>query len=156
LVVVSVAALMIILHLQRTPTFYLSKRFYRFEKYRPKITLYGLYIIPIGALLINGSLITFFVSYIYLTRSYQEFISMTALLLPHGINESLALLIAAALGLAYLKILSPLILNRKWQTATRKAKLMLHSKVTWIFLVIIALLVVFSGFIEAMLTLLFS
>ena len=128
--------------------------FRRLEARRPKITLYGIYIVPIGALVINGFLVSLFTAYIFLDMGMSQFVNVAMLLLPHGINELIALLIASSLGLSYIKILSPLIIKRKWEECIKTGKELLGSKVTLFFIVVIALLVLFSGFLEGALGLL--
>lgn len=151
LMLVIVSTVLIMIHISKTPTFFITKRFRSLEKHRPKITLFGLYMVPVGALLINGFLISLFVTYVLLNSGFSSFVSIILLLLPHGVSELLALLFASSLGLAYLKILSPIILKKKWSLCTKTGKKLLTSRVTLLVIAIVAILVVFSGFIEGML-----
>jgi len=127
------------------------KRFDRFqniEERRPRITLFGIYIVPIGALLVNSFLISMFATYVLMNMGYNYFVNVVMLLLPHGINEIVALLMASSIGLAYIKILSPFILARRWDDCIKLGKSMLKSRVTFFFMTLIAILVVFSAFLE--------
>jgi hypothetical protein len=152
LMLVIIASVMIMmLVLGRRATFEKSWRFKRFgtiERRRPRITLFGIRIVPVGALLINGFLIAMFATYVLLGMGYDYFVDVVMLLLPHGINEVVALVIASSVGLAYIRILSPFILARRWDDCTMLGKSMLKSRVTFFFMTLIAILVVFSGFLE--------
>jgi uncharacterized membrane protein SpoIIM required for sporulation len=104
--------------------------------------------LPIGALLINSFLISFFIVYVYLSRGYDQFIQSIQILSMNGITEMLALVLAATLGLAYVKILEPLILERKWKEAIQVGKKMVFSKTSLYIFIFIAILVVFSAYAE--------
>lgn len=148
---VVVASILILLHISKTPTYLFTKKFRRFEKHRPKITLFGLYIIPVGALLVNSFLLSLFAMYVLLNFSFEKFVEVAYLLVPHGINELIALLLASSLGLSYLQILSPLILSKRWKKCVEVGKSLLRSNVTLFFVAVIAILIVFSGFLEGLL-----
>lgn len=132
------------------------KRHAIFEKHHPRITLMGLYILPLGALFVNGFLIVLFSTYVLLNYGQEKFITTIMLLAPHGINEIAALFLSSSLGLAYLEILSPLILKRKWSKAIKRGKELLKSKITFIFILLIVILVVFGAFVESILGFLLS
>lgn len=151
LLLVIVASVLIMVFVIKGRTRFRTWKFDRFRKFetrRPKITLYGIYIVPIGALMINGFLVSLFAVYIFLDAGMSHFIDVLMLLLPHGINELIALVLASSLGLSYIKILSPLILARRWDECIETGKKFLSSNVTLFFMIIIAILIVFSGFIE--------
>lgn len=154
LFLIIVASILMIFLVMRRKNFGFSSRPKIIERRHPKITLISLYMIPIGALIINGFLIGLFLTYIFLNYDFHKFIESFLLILPHGINEILALVLATSLSLTYIKILSPLILNRKWDACRKKGKELLVSKVTLFVVCLIAILVLFSGFIEGLLTLL--
>jgi uncharacterized membrane protein SpoIIM required for sporulation len=128
------------------------KRFRSFEKRRPKIILSALYIIPIGALTINGFLLSLFSTYVLLNYGKEKFLFAILLTFPHGINEILALLFATSLVLAYLQILKPIILRGNLKLAVKKIKNLIASRVTIFFTILIILLVLFSGVLEGILT----
>jgi uncharacterized membrane protein SpoIIM required for sporulation len=119
-----------------------------FEKHHPHVTLYSFYMLPIGALAINGFLISLFLSYSYLSFPTEKFITSFLLLLPHGFSELLALFIASSLGLVFIKKMRPYILSGEWPKAVGASKNMLRSRATIIIVIFIILLIFFSGFIE--------
>ncbi len=127
------------------------KRFNSLERHNPKITLYSAYMIPIGALMINGFLVSLFLTYALFNYGIEKATSAVILMVPHGMNEIMSLFIACSLGLAYLKILSPMIKKKQIDKSIKVGKALLLSKTTLIFIVLIAILVVFSGFVEGML-----
>jgi hypothetical protein len=147
LMITAVLLIMTIVLRKRRPTKFL-KRFGRIEERRPKMTLLSLYMIPVGTLLINGFLITLLLIYTLLNFGFQKFETLFLFLLPHGVNEILALLFSSSLGLAYLEVLKPYILSRQWEEAKKIGKQLLLSKTTLMVAVWIALLIIFSGFIE--------
>ncbi len=155
LLVVAASALMVFLIMRRKGSRF-SGRPRMIERRHPKITLISLYTIPIGALIINGFLIGLLLTYIFLNYGFDKFTTSVLLSLPHGINELLALFLATSLGLTYVKILSPLIINRKWDACRKKAKELLVSNVTLFVVFLIVLLTLFSGFVEGLLTLLIT
>lgn len=122
-------------------------KFRRMEE-RPKVTLFSLYMIPVGALVINGFLLSLLLAYTLLNFGFQKFEGLFLILLPHGINEILGLLFSSALGLAYLEVLKPYILNKKWDEAKKIGKQLLLSKTTATVAVWIIILIIFSGFLE--------
>jgi len=122
------------------------------ERHNPKITLFSAYMLPIGALLINGFLVNLFITYTLFTYGIEKTTSAVLLMVPHGVNELVALLIATSLGLSYLKILAPMIRRKQFGKAIKTGKALLKSKTTMLFIVLILLLVVFSGFVEGVLT----
>lgn len=146
LIVASTVFMMSIFLRKRKPRFF--NRFKNFEARRPKVTLYSLYIIPIGALIINGVLISILLTYGLLNFGYAAFIAAVLLIVPHGMTEILSLIFAASMGLAYLEVLKPYILKMRWNEAKKIGKQLLFSKTTLIFIIFIALLVVFSGILE--------
>jgi uncharacterized membrane protein SpoIIM required for sporulation len=148
LFLVIVASIVIITHISKTPEFILTKKFKTLRKYRPKIILTGLYMVPVGASLLNGFIISLLLTYVLLNFGFGGFTEIVLLLLPHGINELIALLFASSLGLAYLKILSPLILKEKWELCRKIGRNLLKSRVTLFVVLIVVLLIVFSGFLE--------
>jgi len=153
MLVVVVASVFILIQVSREPRGFKKrfKRFRRIEKRRPKITLFGLYMVPIGALLINGFLISMFATYIFLNYGLARFTEAVMLLVPHGINEIIALVLACSLGLSYLKIMKPLILKGRAKDAIKTGKLLLKTDTTFYIVVIILMLVIFSGFLEGVL-----
>jgi len=132
------------------------KKFKDIERQRPKIILSALYIIPLGALAINGFFLSLFFTYILLNFGKEKFLLALALTFPHGTIEILALLFASSLVLAYLKILKPIILKGNLKRAVKVAKRLLASRVTLFFIAIIILLLFFSGIIEGILALLLN
>jgi hypothetical protein len=124
------------------------RRFERAEKSRPKMILFSLYIIPIGSLITNGFPITLLLVYTLLNFGFQEFEKIFLFLIPHGMCEILGLLFSSALVLTYLKVLKPYILTKKWEEVKKISKKLLFSKTTVIFILLITLLIVFSGLIE--------
>lgn len=155
LLIVLATALMVFLIMRRKPSGF-SSRPRMMERRHPKITLASLYMIPIGALVINSFLIGFFLTYAFLNYGFNEFKTSVLLLVPHGINEMLALILATSLALAYIKILSPFVLSRRWDVCRKKVKELLLSNVTMFVVFLIILLTLFSGFVEGMLTLLIT
>jgi len=147
LMIISVLLIMSMVFRKRRPTKFL-KRFQGVEENRPKVTLFSLYIIPIGALIINGFLITLLLVYTLLNLGFQEFQTLFIFLLPHGINEILGLLFSSALGLAYLEVLKPYILSKQWEEAKKIGKQLLLSKTTLIVVIFVAILIIFGGFLE--------
>jgi uncharacterized membrane protein SpoIIM required for sporulation len=129
-------------------------KFKDIERRRPKIILSALYIIPVGALVINGFFLSLFSTYVLLNFGKEKFFIALALTLPHGTIEIIALLLASSLVLAYLKILKPTILKGNLKQAVKIAKKLLASQVTLFFVVLIILLLFFSGIMEGVLVLL--
>jgi uncharacterized membrane protein SpoIIM required for sporulation len=86
--------------------------------------------------------------YALLSVGFQYFKTLFLLLLPHGINEVFGLMLASSLGLAYLKVLKPYILKKQWKEAKKIGKQMLMSKTTLVIVILIALLIIFSGLLE--------
>ncbi|MFH0711357.1 MAG: hypothetical protein V1944_02155 [Candidatus Aenigmatarchaeota archaeon] len=125
-----------------------SKRFQVFEKHHPKVTMFSLYMLPIGALLINSFLIAFFLMYVYLSRGYDQLIQSLSVLSLNGITEMLALVLAASLGLSYVKVLEPFIMKRKWKESIGLGKKVVWSKTSFYVFVLIAILIVFSAYAE--------
>lgn len=152
LLVVIFASWFILTHISKTPEFLITKRFKKLKKHRAKIILSGLYMIPLGALLINGFLISLFITYVFLNFGFDVFIRVVFLLLPHGITESFALLLASSLGLAYLKILSPYILKGRWELCSKELKKLLTSGCSLFIISLVIILIVFSGFLEGILS----
>jgi len=153
MLLVVVAIILIITHIAKTPDYIITKKFRSLEKRRPKIVLSGLYMIPLGALLLNGFLLSLFIGYVWLSFGFNNFLTSLLLLLPHGIVELTALFLASSLGLTYLKILKPLILKERWEECGKIGKNLLISKTTLFIAVIIIILVVFGGFMEGTLSL---
>lgn len=153
LLLIVVASILIMFLIMRKRKYISYDRFGIMEKQHPRITLLSLYVIPIGALMINGFLLSLFVFYVLFNYGFDKFVTSMLLLLPHGINEILALFLASSLALSYIKILSPLILARKWNSCRKVGKELLSSRVTLFIITLIAILVLFSGFIEGALTL---
>lgn len=152
LLVIIFASWFILTNISKTPEFLITKKFRRLKKHRGKIILSGLYIIPLGSLLINGFLISLFVTYVFLNFGFDVFAKTLLLLLPHGITESSALLLASSLGFSYLKILSPYILNSKWNLCSKKLKKLLFSRCSLFVIFLIIILVLFSGILEGILS----
>jgi len=145
----AIAATFIILtQVARKKTYLFAKRFKNLEKSHPKMTLLSLYIIPIGALIINGFLISLFLTFVLLNNGFGNFTLILLKLSPHGIGELFALFLAASLGLSYIKILSPLILSKRWSLCIKESKKLFFSNVTIFYIFLIAVLVVFSGYLE--------
>lgn len=148
LLVVIVASLLILNHVSKTPEFAITKKLKFLEKRRPKIMLTGLYMVPLGALLVNSFLISLFITYVFLNFGFERFFTVVLLLLPHGITEVFALILASSLGLAYLKILSDLILKGKWKFCSKTLKELIGSRVTLLIIIFVIILVIFGGLIE--------
>jgi uncharacterized membrane protein SpoIIM required for sporulation len=153
-----VAILMIVVALLLIITMFLRKRkfhisyFRKYERENPKITLYSLYMIPIGALIINGALVSFFLTFIFLSQGIEKFSTALVLMMPHGVNEFIALILACSYGLAYIKLIKPLVLKRDWKGIVKMNKRVFYSQTTVIFIILIIIVVAFSGFIEGSLT----
>jgi len=152
LMLIIVAIILIIIYRSKTPTFLLSEKIKILQKYRPKMLLTGLYMIPVGVPMVNGFLVSFFITYTLLNFGFNRLVMALFLILPHGMNELLALLFASSLGLAYLKILSPFILQGKWNVCTRTGKQLLGSRVTIFVVILICILVIFGGLLEGYLS----
>jgi hypothetical protein len=156
MVVVIAASVFILIQISRRPRG-LSKRFRKFrniEKRRPSITLLGLYIVPVGALIINGFLVSMFAAYVYLSYGIERLADALMLLIPHGINEIVALVLACSLGLSYLRIIKPYIMKGDQKKAIKVGKMLLKNRTTLYILVLITILVIFSGILEGILSLL--
>ena len=125
-----------------------SNRFKSYERYHPKVTVFSLYMLPIGAILINSFLISLFLIFAYLNNGYQTFLLSVGALVPHGVNEIFALVLASSLGLSYVKILEPIIMKKKWEEAIKTGKQMVFSKTTLYIFIFIAILILFSAFLE--------
>jgi len=149
--IVAATVIMMVLIFKRRK--YQNRRFALFEKHHPKITLLSLYMVPIGALIVNGFSLSFFLTYGLLKLGFQVFTTSVLLTLPHGINEILGLLFATSLGLNYLDVLSPYIVRKQRAQAMRIGKKLLYSQTTFFVFVFIVILIIFSGFIEGNLTL---
>lgn len=145
------ASLLVLTQIAKRKTYLFARKFKMSEKRHPKITLLSLYMIPTGALIINGFLISLFLTFILLSNGFDKFVLILLKLSPHGVGELLALFLATALGLSYIKILSPLILSKKWNLCVKESKNLFLSWVTILFIFLIAVLVVFSGFVEGIL-----
>jgi uncharacterized membrane protein SpoIIM required for sporulation len=126
-------------------------RRFNIERNNPKITLFGLYIIPFGASLINGFFLSLFSIYILLNFGLEKFAIAVLLQYPHGIVEIPALILASSLALAYIEIVRPLVLKADWKKCVSKGKELIFSRVTLFFVIVILILIIFSGFIERML-----
>lgn len=146
LLVASSVFMMSLMLRRRRPKYF--KGFKNMEIRRPKVTLYSLYIIPIGALIINGALVSMILVYGLLNFGYSSFKTAFLLLLPHGMSEILSLIFASSIGLAYLEVLKPYILKRQWGKAREIGRKLLFSNTTLFVVVCIAILVIFSGYIE--------
>jgi hypothetical protein len=149
IILASVLIFSFVLRKKKAPKYF--KRFNNLERHNPKITLYSAYMIPIGALVINGFLVSLFLTYALFNYGIESAASALILMVPHGVNEIVALFIACSLGLAYLKIISPMIKKRQIDKSIKTGKSLLFSKTTLTFIVLIAILVVFSGFVEGVL-----
>ena len=155
-----VALLMIVVALVLIICMFIRRRntgilfFKRYEKENPRITLYSLYMIPIGALIINGALIFFFLTYILWSQGVENFSTALALMMPHGVNEFIALILVSSYGLVYIKMIKPFVLKRDWGSIKKTSKRLFFSQTTVVFIVIILILVVFSGVVEGSLSLL--
>ena len=154
LIVISLASVLIAIYIFRTPTFLVSKKFRNVEKHRPKITLIGLYMVPILAPFLNGFFNTLFVFYILLAYGFKNLQTVLFLILPHGISEIIALLLASSLGLAYLKILKPLILKKKWKKCIKIGKKLVKTKTTVFFITLILILAILGSSVEGLIALL--
>jgi uncharacterized membrane protein SpoIIM required for sporulation len=110
--------------------------------------------IPIGALVINGALISLFLTYVLLSSGFGTFSTAFALMIPHGVNEFVALVLASSYGLAYIHLIEPFVLKRNWKNITRTSRQFFFSQTTYVFIVLILVLIVFGGFIEGSLSVL--
>ncbi|MBS3055232.1 MAG: stage II sporulation protein M [Candidatus Aenigmarchaeota archaeon] len=128
--------------------FAFSNKFKSFERYHPKVTMFSLYMLPIGATFINSFLISLFLVFTYLSRGYDIFLLSVNALVPHGINEIFALILASSLGLSYVKILEPIIMKKRWEEAIKLGKQMVLSKTSFYVFLFIAILILFSAFLE--------
>jgi len=147
-IVVMVVGVLFIMFLMSKRRRFASNRFAAYEKHHPKMTLVSLYMIPVGAVFINSFLIGFLLAFAYLNFGFSEFAIIASSLFPHGINEILALLFASSLGLAYLKIIEPLVLKNKLNEAIQIGKKLIFSRTTFYILAFIIILILFSAFLE--------
>lgn len=154
MIVVIAASVFILVQISRRPP-KVSKRLKKFrdiEKKYPEITVAGLYIVPIGALIINGFIISMFATYVYLNYGITSFINAVMLMIPHGINEIVALVLACSLGMSYLKIMRPYIMKKNQKKAISIGKELLFSRTSLYMFVLIIILIVFSGLLEGMMS----
>lgn len=149
MLVVIGASVFILVQISRKPL--MIRKFKRFRE-PPKMTMFGLYIVPIGAMVLNGFLIAMFASYIYLAYGIESFTSAVVLMIPHGINEILALTLACSLGIASINAIKPYVMKGQSEKAIKVGKSILRSKATFYILIIIATLIVFSGMVESLLS----
>ena len=150
IVMASVFIFMFVLKKRRIPKSF--KKFSLIERHNPRITLYSAYIIPIGALVINGFLVNLFLTHALFSYGIERAIGAVILMMPHGVNELMALFMASSLGLAYLKILSPMIKRGQIDKSIALSKVLLTSNTTLFFIGFIALLIIFSGFLEGIIS----
>jgi uncharacterized membrane protein SpoIIM required for sporulation len=148
MILIVAGSVLILINVARTKKFFYANRFRSIERRHPQMTVKSLFMIPVGAMFINGFLISLFCTFVFLNSGYTKLLDLILLLLPHGINEILALFLASSLGLSYVKIMEPLILKKRWDEAIAVGKRMILSKVTLYVLIFIAILVVFGGFVE--------
>jgi len=125
-----------------------SNRFAAFEKHNPKVTLFSLYMIPIGALFINSFLISILLTYVYLSEGFQKLMQIFVAIFPNGISEILALILASSLALSYIKIIRQLILKNKMKEAIKVGKELIFSKTSLYIFIFIVILVVFAAYLE--------
>jgi hypothetical protein len=142
------ASVLILVNVTKTPTFLLTRRFRALRRYRSRAILIGLYLVPVGALLINGFLLTLFLTWVWLDLGWPSAQLALTLIIPHGMAELFALILAASLGLAYLEILTPLVRAERWQAAAQMGKELLTSRTTLFIGAIILTQLIFSGLIE--------
>jgi len=148
-VLMIIASIMLMMTLIfRRRKFYFSRKFEGFERHHTKVGLYSLYIIPIGALLINGFLLSLLLTFLLLNNGFSVFLLNLLLVLPHGITELTALILSTSLALVYLKILRPSIIRGEWETSKKIGKNLLLSHTTFLIIFFLAILILFSGFIE--------
>jgi len=155
-----VAFLMIIVALVLLIGMFIKRRkfhvsyFAKYEKSHPKITLYSLYMMPIGALVINGALISLFLTFILLNEGFAKFSTALTLMTPHGLYEFIALILASSYGLAYIQLIKPFILKRDWKSIKKTSRQIFYSQTSIVFIFMILILVVFGGIIEGTLSIL--
>lgn len=123
----------------------------RLREQHSKITLFGLHIIPFGALFINGFFTSLFSAYILLNYGIEKFAIAFLFQYPHGINEMIALLFATSLSLAYIEVIRPFVLKNDWKNCVEKGKELILSKTTLLFVILILALIIFSGLLEGIL-----
>jgi hypothetical protein len=145
------ACFLILIWVTKTPEYYLTKVFKRARKYRARLIWFGLRLIPMGALFVNSFLITLLLSWVWLKFGSGVALNIALLLLPHGLNELIALVLATSLVLAYLHVLSPFVLAERWKEAARQAKSLLVAKPTLVIALIILAQLTLSGAIEGVL-----
>jgi hypothetical protein len=153
LLMIVVALVLIIAMFMKRRRFQISY-FRKYERKNPIITLYSLYMVPIGALIINGALISFFLTYVFLNSGIELFSTALMFMMPHGLSELVALVLASSYGLAYVQLIEPFVLKKSWKKIKETSRQFFFSQVTVIFIVIIFVLIVFSGFIEGSLSVL--
>jgi len=149
-----IAALILILDMFIRRRKFQIPYFRKYERENSMITLYSLYMIPIGALVINGALISLFLTYVLLSSGFATFSTAFVLMMPHGVNEFVALVLASSYGLAYIHLIEPFVLKRNWNDIKRTSRQFFFSQTTYVFIVLILVLIVFGGFIEGMLSIL--
>ena len=152
---VGVSLLFMMFVLYRKKSFWV-KKFGDREARHPKLILLSLYILVVGTVVMNGFMISLFLSGIFLQDGFQNLKLAIFILLPHGLSEVLALSLSSSLGLIYIEKLKPLILKRKFEDAVATAKLLLRMPTTKFTLALIIILVIFSGFLEGSLSVLFK
>jgi len=104
--------------------------------------------IPSGVLFINGFVISFFSIYVLLNLGYGKFVEILLIMIPNGLTEILALMLACSLGFSYLDVLKPFIMKMMWKECVKNGKRLFNSKTTFYIMILISLLIIFSGFIE--------
>ena len=128
--------------------------FKSYEEEHPIITLYSLYMMPIGALIINGALVSLFLTFTFLDGGFVKFSTALSLMMPHGLNEFIALILASSYGLAFIQTIEKLVLKKKWKEIRKISKKIFLSQITLLFIIFIIILVFFGGIAEGTLSLL--
>jgi len=154
------ALFMVIISLVIITSIFLRKRklhhsyFADYENKHPIVTLYSLYMMPVGALLINGAIVSLFLTTILLRDGMEKFSTALSLITPHGLYEFLALILVASYSLSYIQIIKPLVLKKDWKGIKKASKKIFFSNTSMVFIFMIVILVVFGGIIEGSLSLL--
>jgi hypothetical protein len=138
---------LILLGVTKTPE-YLITSLKGMRSYRSRIILLGLHILPKGAAFLNA-----FVTGLLLTWSWFRLgvgvVRIIALLIPHALNELVALVLITSLVLAHVKLLSTLILEERWADARQRLKELMGSSTSCALILIVLIQVLLSGLIEA-------
>ena len=153
-----IAFMMIVVSIVLLVSMFIKRRkmqisyFKNYEEKHPLVTLYSLYMIPIGALIINSALVSLFLTFIFFDQGAASFSTAFTLMMPHGAYEFIALILTSSYGLAYIKMIKQFVLKKNWRAVVKTSKQIFFSQTSVIFIIMILILVVFGGIIEGSLS----